>query len=389
MPGDSLTASDCDAVLVTLADLISINSVNPHYPGGPGEKGVADYVAHFLKKHSIPFKLQPVAGERANVIARIEGPAGGHTIVLEAHMDTASEQGMTIDAFRPLREGNRMYGRGSCDTKGGLAAMMHAMRLLSHPRMRAANTVILAAVVDEEYSFRGVVKFLENGAKADGAVVAEPTDVNTVVASKGVLRWRIRSRGRSAHSSKPLLGINAVSKMAKLILAMEEKFSREFAQRRHPLLGIPTLNVGIIKGGNQVNQVPDLCVVEVDRRLIPGETRDQVWSEFHDLFSELRRDDLELQFEMDPPYLEDFPLETAPTETIVQAARRASQEVCGQSNLLGVPYGSDASKLARCGIPSVILGPGSIDQAHAAEEYVDVNQVLQATEIYTRIALQF
>ena len=383
------SALNPEALFATLADLVAINSVNPQYPDGAGEAALADYVGQFFHKNSIPFEFQTVFEGRPNVIARLEGAPGGPTLVLEAHMDTASGLGMKRDPFRPLRTGQRMYGRGTCDTKGGLAAMMHALKLLADARPRRVATVVLVAAVDEEYSFRGVVKFLEKAIKAQGAVVAEPTSLDTVIASKGVLRLRMRALGRTAHSSKPHLGINAVAKMAKVVAAMEEKFGAIFEKRRHPVLGCPTINVGLIRGGVQVNQVPDSCIIEVDRRLLPGETRESAIGELEGLIAELRLSDLELQVEIDPPLLEDYPLETAPTERIVQTVSRISQEAAGRCRLAGVPYGSDASKLARAGIPSLILGPGNIDQAHAADEFVELDEVALAAEIYTRSILEF
>ncbi len=380
---------DTEALFQTLAEMIAINSVNPAYPGGPGEGALAEYVAGFFRQNSIPFELQPVFAERPNVIGRLEGEPGGRTLILEAHMDTASELGMRKPPFQPLRDGNLMYGRGSCDTKAGLAAMMHAVKMVHDFDLKPRASVWLVAAVDEEHSFRGVVKFLEKGVKADGAIVAEPTGLETVVASKGVLRWRIRTRGRAAHSSKPNLGINAVAKMAKLVAAMEERLPAIFRKRSHPLLGSPTLNVGVIQGGLQVNQVPDSCAIEVDRRLLPGETKESVYGELESLVADLRATDRDLEVEMEPPMLEDYPLETSPAERIVQTVLKASQEVAGRAGLVGVPYGSDASKLARAGIPSVIFGPGNIDLAHAADEFVELDQVRLAAEIYARTILEF
>ena len=375
-------------LFATLADLVAINSVNPQYPGGSGEDALAEYVADYCRKYSIPFEFQTVSAGRRNVIARLEG-ASGRTLVMEAHMDTASELGMRRDPFRPVREGNRLYGRGSCDTKGGLAAVMHALRILREAGVRPRSSVFLVAAVDEEYSFRGVVKFLEKGIPADGAIVAEPTGLETVVASKGVLRWRLKTRGRAAHSSKPHLGINAVTKMAKVLTAMEQTFPPMFEKRHHPLLGSPTLNVGVIRGGVQVNQVPDSCLIEIDRRLLPGETKESVWEEFEGLLTRLCAQDPDLEVEMEPPLREDYPLETSASERVVQVVSKISSELLGYSRTVGVPYGSDASKLARAGIPSIILGPGNIDQAHAAEEYVELDQVVMAAEIYARSILEF
>ncbi len=378
---------DSEAVASTLADLISINSVNPRYPGGPGEANLAEYVGQFLKKNSIPFAFQPVVDGRSNVIGKIDGKPNGPTIVLEAHMDTATEVGMAAP-FDSVRRGNLMYGRGSCDTKGGLAAMLHAMKWIVDTSARPCASVILVAVVDEEFSFQGVLKFLENGAKADGAIVAEPTDLQVVVASKGALRFCLQTSGRPAHSSKPELGVNAINKMAKLIVAMEQKAPSFFSGVHHPLLGPPTLNVGMIHGGVQVNQVPEVCAIQVDRRLLPGETRQTVWSEFEEMFRELCDADPELHLEM-KPVLEDPPLETPLTERIVQVALKSLRAMGRAECVLGVPYGSDASKLSRAGIPSIICGPGSIDQAHAADEYVPLDQVVAAAELYIRSILEF
>jgi acetylornithine deacetylase len=378
-----------EALFTTLAGLVAINSVNPQYPGGPGEGALAEYVADYFRKKSIPFEFQTVLEGRSNVIARLEGRPGDRTLILEAHMDTASELGMRGDPFQPVRDGNRLYGRGSCDTKAGLAAMMHAFEILREANVRPEASVFLVAAVDEEYAFRGVAKFLEKGIHADGAIVAEPTGMETVVASKGVLRWRLMTRGRAAHSSKPYLGINAVTKMAKVLTAMEERLPAVFEKRQQPLLGSPTLNVGFIQGGVQVNQVPDSCTIEIDRRLLPGETKESVWKEFEGLLADLRGHDSELEVEMEPPMLEDYPLETRVSERIVQVVSKISQELMGHSQVVGVPYGSDASKLARAGIPSIILGPGSIDQAHAADEYVELDQVALAAQFYARTILEF
>jgi len=220
-------------------------------------------------------------------------------------------------------------------------------------------------------------------------VVAEPTALETVTASKGILRWRIRTHGRAAHSSKPHLGINAIAKMSKFMIALDDKLLRNYPMRQHSLLGSPTLVVGTIHGGIQVNQVPESCSIEVDRRLLPGETQQTVWKELRGLISELQVDDPELKLEMEPPVLEDLAMETPASAKVVQVARSVSQKLRGTSSLVGVPYGSDASKLSREGIPSIILGPGSIDRAHAAEEYVELDQVALAAEIYARIILEF
>ena len=377
-----------EEIFATLADLVSINSVNPQYPGGPGEGKIAEYVGEFFQRHSIPFSYQEVFAGRPNVIATLAG-AGGQKLILEAHMDTASEIGMTIEPFRPVTKNGLMYGRGSCDTKAGLAAMMHAVKAVHDTGLRPQASVVLVASVDEEHGFHGIRKFVEVGVQADGAVVAEPTDLETVVASKGVLRWRVHSHGTAAHSAKPHLGVNAIAKMCTFITAIERHLLPTYHLRQHPLLGSPTLTVGIIHGGIQVNQVPESCSIDVDRRLLPGETRETAWEEIEPLIGELRATDSDLNLTMEPPYLDDPAMETPSSARIVQLASSVARQVKGAARLVGVPFGSDASKLSRRGIPSIILGPGSIDRAHAAEEFVELDQVAQAAEIYARLILAF
>src|SRR5208282_2760398 len=194
---DPICKSNPEEIFATLADLVSINSVNPYYPGGPGEGRLAEYIGEFFHRNSIPFTYQFVFEGRPNVMATLAGGSGERKLIFEAHMDTASEIGMSIEPFQPVRKNNFMYGRGSCDTKAGLAAMMHAFKAVNEAGVQPPATAVLVAAADEEHAFRGIVKFLEAGVKAEGAVVAEPTSLETVVASKGVLRWRIRTHGRA------------------------------------------------------------------------------------------------------------------------------------------------------------------------------------------------
>ncbi len=304
-------------------------------------------------------------------------------------MDTASVEGMEIEPFDPRIEAGLLYGRGSCDTKGGLAAMLHALRLVSESGQPPPATITMAATVDEEHSFMGVRALVEAGFTADGAVVAEPTDLQLVTAHKGCLRWKVHTRGKVAHSSKTHLGVNAITAMAKIAVAIENRIIPKLEQNRHPLLSCATLNIGLIRGGTQVNNVPDHCEIEIDRRLLPGEDRDSVWNEFEEVLAGLRREDPSLQVEMEDPMLEDQALETGEHERIVSTASAAFEKVFGHCEIVGVPFGTDASKLSRAGIPSIVVGPGSIDQAHNTVEYVNLEQVRQAAELYRLMMVSF
>ena len=374
------------SVTDTLAKLVSINSVNPAY-GGPGEREIAGWVRRFFEERAIEVREETVWPDRPNVIARLPGRDPTRRVILEAHLDTVSVQGMTIPPFEPRVAEGKLYGRGACDTKGGLAAMMHAVAAVKSRGIIPPCEIWLAAVVDEEFSYRGVVS-LCTGLTGQAAIVAEPMDLRAVIASKGVLRWRIRVQGRSAHSGKPHLGVNAITHMARVVLALEEDH-RRLAGSAHPLLGPATLNVGVIHGGVQVNVVPDECVIEVDRRLLPGEKADAVLAHYRNLLDELQARHPTLRAEMEPPMLTDEALATPADSPAARLARTVLKEMGRNDQLCGVPFGSDASKLSRQGIPSLVFGPGSIDHAHGAVEFVDLAEVQAAVDFYREFILRF
>jgi acetylornithine deacetylase len=369
----------------TLASMVRVNSVNPAYGDGGSEANMVPLVHEFFRARGIETFEQEVFPGRHNVIARLPGKTS-RKLVLEAHTDTVSIKGMTVPPFEPFIEGGRMHGRGSVDDKAGLVAMMHAMASIKEDGIVPPVEVWLAAVVDEEFSYRGVVKLCE-GLQADAAIVAEPTEMRAVIASKGVLRWRITTRGKAAHSSKPHLGNNAISHMSRLVLALEAENER-LAAVTHPLLGPATISVGVIKGGVQVNLVPDECSIEIDRRLLPGERATDVLRHYQSLLDELKAKHPGFDASMeDPPLLVDEALDTPASELIVQQASAVLNSMGLNGEPCGVPFGSDASKLSRAGIPTIVFGPGSIDQAHGADEWVELSQVEQAVAFYRGMIL--
>ena len=374
-------------VIDTLADLVRINSVNPAYEGGESEVAVVNYIREFFDRLGLPMSVQDVFPGRPNLVVRLPGQNPDRRVILEAHTDTVSVAGMSIAPFDPLIADGQLHGRGSCDTKAGLAGMMHALASLHSEGFTPPCEVWLAAVVDEEYSFRGVTKLCE-GLHADAAIVAEPTELRVIVASKGVLRWKVEVTGKAAHSSKPQLGTNAITHMARLVLALED-YHRRLAEHPHPLLGPATSNVGVIHGGVQVNFVPDRCEIEIDRRLLPGEHVDNVLADYQQMIDDLAAADPGCSVWMHPPMLVDEAFDTPTDSPVVALATEIASELGLDSSPAGVPFGSDASKLSRVGVPSLIFGPGSIDRAHAAIEYVEIDQVVQAAEFYREFIRRF
>jgi acetylornithine deacetylase len=374
-------------VLRTLADLVRINSINPAYENGNPEGEIATYIERFFSAKGIQTWTQDVLPGRPNLIARLPGRHAGRRIILEAHADTASITGMTIPPFDPVIRDGRMYGRGSCDTKAGLAAMMHAVASVHEAETRPECEVWMVAAADEEHSFRGVLKLCQ-GLEAEAAIVAEPTELRPVIASKGVLRWKVCTFGKAAHSSKPHLGVNAIVHMTRVIEAFE-KAAASFECNAHPLLGRATLSIGVIRGGVQVNFVPDRCEIEIDRRLLPGEKSDEVLAGYRAMLDRLCEGDRAMRLGIEPPMIVDEALETPPDSPVARTAADVLRRMGLPGELVGVPYGSDASKLARHGVPSIIFGPGSIDLAHAAVEYVECAHVVQAEEFYREFLLTF
>lgn len=370
-------------VIDTLEDLVRINSVNPAYDQGVPEAGVAAYMQHFFRERGIVTREQTVFPGRPNLIATLPGRNSSRRIVFEAHTDTAGIAGMTIPPFVPVVSGGKLYGRGSCDTKAGLAAMMCAMASLACDGITPPCEICVVGAADEEFSYRGVVKLCE-GLRADAAIVAEPTSLRLVVATKGCVRFRIVVYGKAAHSSKPHLGVNAITHMARVIAVLEEDAS-SLARTSHPLLGPGTFNIGTVRGGEQVNVVPDSCAIEIDRRLLPGEEPEDVLQRYAERVRKIPGVRAEVQI----PMLQDVPLETPIESSVVRVASEVLAQLGLDGTPSGVPYGSDASKLSRSGVPSVVIGPGSIDQAHAAVEFVDCEEVERAFDFYRMFMLSF
>lgn len=385
----------------TLSDLVSIASVNPMGlpPSGPEylEDRVTDYLEALFRRLGLPSQRQTVEPRRDNIVTRLDGHVppdkGGRLILLEAHQDTVPVIGMTIEPFSPVVRDGRLYGRGSCDIKGGLTAMLGAVARLAEERPPGMPTIIMACTVNEEDGHSGAEALTKLWSKSgslivrrpDAAIVAEPTHLQVVVAHKGVVRWRCRAHGRATHSSQPQLGVNAIYKMGRVVLALERFHSDVLATSApHPLCGPPTLSVGTITGGLSVNTVPDQCAIDIDRRLVPGEKPEEAYRHVLDFVAREVSGDPSIEHE--PPYLLSSGLSDDVNGPL---ARELAMAACAAGigcETMGVPYGTNASSIAAAGVPSVVFGPGSIDQAHTADEWVSLDQVALASEAIYQFA---
>jgi acetylornithine deacetylase len=375
-----------------LRDLVSLPSVNPmgRPLQGPDhfEHRVTAYLEDFFRSLGVASERQTVAPLRDNIVARYEPPGATATLIFEAHQDTVPTDGMIIEPFAARIENGRLYGRGACDIKGGMAAMLAAFARVVREKPRGAVRLIMACTVDEEHTFLGVQRLARDNFRANGSllgvVVAEPTDLRIVNAHKGVVRWTLITSGRSCHSSRPELGVNAIYRMAQLLPLIEQYAAQLRASRSDPLLGSATLSVGRIEGGVSVNTVPDRCAIEIDRRLLPGEDPRAAPGQLVEYLRE--RAPAELPFEVTEPWLHCPALAADGSADLVARLGRAVKSVVGRHEVITVPYGTDASTLAEAGIPSVVFGPGDIARAHTCDEWVPLEEVEQASEILYRLA---
>jgi acetylornithine deacetylase/succinyl-diaminopimelate desuccinylase family protein len=360
-----------------LRELIALPSVNPAFlPAGDAratERHVADFVAAVAARAGLDVELQKVLPGRSNVIARLT-PAGKprRRILLAPHLDTvpAADESQ----FVPRKKNGRLFGRGACDTKGSVAAMLVALGEIAAGKSRPRETeIVFAGLVDEENAQAGSRALADSGFKADLAIVGEPTRLRIVTAHKGSLWLELATHGKSAHGALPHLGRNAVHAMARVVDALETDYAASLRRRRHALLGSATISVGTIHGGTQPNVVPDSCTITVDRRTLPGETEVGVRREITRF---LAKRNLRAAFSS-TKLAPCVPMETDPTLPLVQQFLRSA----GQRAPAGVHFFCDAAVLADAGIPSVVFGPGDIGHAHTADEWISLASLARAKEM--------
>jgi len=359
-----------------LRALVALPSVNPAFlPEGhkhAGEQAIADFLATVGARAGLDVELQQVSPGRPNLIARL-APRGTpkHRILLAPHLDTVPA---ADDQYTPVAKMGRLHGRGACDTKGSVAAMFSAMCELAHGDRRPAETeVYFAGLVDEESAQAGSRALVNGGFKADLGIIGEPTRLSVVSAHKGNIWIRVQTSGKAAHGATPQLGRNAVHAMAGIVEAFEGDYRTQLAKRKHPLLGTPTSNVGVIKGGTQANIVPANCYIDVDRRTLPGESEADVRREVKEL---LKKHKLKAEFSFLKPS-SCLPMETDPGLPLV----RQFMKSVGQSKPQGAQFYCDASVFSAAGTPSVVFGPGDIAQAHTVDEWIELDQLERARRI--------
>lgn len=369
-----------------LRDLVAIPSVNPmgrdDLPADlVGEQRIAEYVGAALSRMRLDVSLLGTAG-RTSVIAEARAAAGAETVLVASHLDTVPVDGMEIDPFDPSVRDGRLHGRGSCDTKSGMAALLEALeRVLSRGSLR--RNVIVVGESDEEHRSVGAFDVLAalGTRRPDWALATEPTGLRLIHAHKGVVHARVRARGLACHSSDPTAGRNAIVLVARAILAIEAS-ARVFLERPHPDLGAATLSIGVVRGGQAPNIVPDDAWLWVDRRTLPSESPELVKRELEDV---LAKAGLAAEVVIDSCREEKPPLGNDRDSLSVRATADALDSLGLASDVAPVAFGTDAGVFSRQGIPSVVIGPGSIALAHTAREFVPIDEVETMVRIFERL----
>jgi acetylornithine deacetylase len=368
------------------AQLVAIDSVNPDLvPGAAGETAIADFCAAWLGERGFEVhRLERRAG-RPSIVGVARGRGRGRSLMFNGHYDTVTLAGYGGDPLAPERRGGRLHGRGAFDMKSGAAAMMVAA---SRAKAEGLNgDVLVACVADEEYASSGTEEVVERF-RADAAIVTEPSHLQLTIAHKGFVWCDVLVRGRAAHGSRPELGVDAIAKAGKFLVALEDWDRRLRANPAHARLGAGSAHASLIAGGQELSSYPAECRIRLERRTVPGETGETVAAELRAMLAKIAADDPTFEAELSTG-LSRMPFEIAANAPIVEALRAAATAKLGRvPDWRGEPFWTDCAILAAAGIPCVLFGVNG-GGAHAAEEWVEEASIEALADILFDTAAAF
>lgn len=381
---------DFDELVHLTKKLVSIPS---HAETEGKEKGVVNYVIDYLDEVGCETSLQKIGRDRGNVIGVLKGSGSGKSLMLNGHMDTVPPSGMK-EPLNAEIEDDKLFGRGTCDMKGALAAMMVVMKTISKRDITLEGDLIFAATVEEETGALGMDRLMEDPPfDADYCITGEPTSLDIGVAHKGIEWIQVTTIGSAAHGSTPHQGDNAISKMANFIRELEESLIPKLNQKSHPLLGSPTINIGQIKGGKEINIVPNTCTLGIDRRWLPGESIEGVMEEIYQVVEQIRRKNP--GFEAEINRIEDIskvwhgPFQASDDNPLIELTREATKKHASFTpKNVGLNFWTDGALAQRNGVETLIYGPGNATEAHTENEYVELRKLKNSAKVYTEIGLR-
>lgn len=374
--------------------------------GFPSHEGIenqetetAKYIYDFFIEEEIEAELIPVVDGRCNVVATLKGTGGGKTLLFTGHTDTVPPYDMA-DPYQVKLLDGRMYGRGVTDMKGGLACMMIAMAAIKRAGISLSGDLVFAALIDEEAKSLGTRAWLQSCDKLpDAAIVSENSNLDICIGHRGLEWFEFTFHGKTVHGGKQKEGVNAIQKATMFINKLENELIPKLeAKTPHPVIGSPSMNYGLIRGGTQPSTVAGECILQIDRRWIPGENFKDVVQEYRQILDELSATDpkfsadmkvMEISY-MDDRYIHEV-MDTDPGDPIVKAAEKAIQEVIGKK-AVQKPFTAwtDGGLINYYGkVPTIVLGPGEMESAHSATENLEISYLVPAVLIYASIAFEF
>lgn len=371
----------------------------PSYPGvETQETEVARYIHEVFSESGICSEVIPVIDGRANVLASLKGTGGGRSLLLTGHMDTVPPYDMKEDPFEMKEKNGKLYGRGVVDMKGALACMMMAMIAIKNSGIQLKGDLFFAGVIDEEDKSEGTRALLKSGFHADGAIIGEPSSLEICVGHRGLEWFEFEFTGKAVHGGKQKEGINAIEKAMKYMHRLETELIPQIEKRVHPIVGSSSMNYGLIRGGTQPSTVAGDCILQIDRRWIPGEDYGNLVEEYQSLLDALHHEDPDFQGKMkvmDVSLMEDGfiheAMEIDPGHPLVAILEEVISEVTEKASVLtSFPAWTDGGLLSSYGkIPTVVLGPGNLESAHSAEESIELSHLVPAALIYAEAAIRF
>jgi acetylornithine deacetylase len=375
-----------DPAIRLLRDLVTIDSVNPTLvPGAAGEAAIADAIAREMRGFGLDVDVQDAAEGRPNVVGVLEGRAKGRTLMFCGHTDTVGVTGMDAP-FSPVERDGRLYGRGAQDMKGGVAAMISAVRSIVEHGGLASGRIVIAAVVDEEHLSVGAEALVTRW-HADAGVVTEPTDLAVAIGHKGFGWVEVEVLGKAAHGSRPADGQDAILRLGRVLARLEALDAAIQARPPHPLLGAGSLHASIVSGGHELSSYPDRALLQMERRTLPGEPESTAFAEVDAILEDIRKADPAFRATATTMFARsayEVPSDHELPRTLASVIATAGRE----PHIVGASFWTDAAVLGHAGIPSVLFGPGGAG-LHSAEEYVNVADVLFCRDALADLARRF
>jgi len=379
---------DQDFLTNTTQQLVRINSINPSLtPEGVGETEIGNYVSKKLDLLGLTVSTTEICPTRVNVVGVLKGSGGGRSLMLNAHMDTVGVEGMTIDPFDGHLRDGRLYGRGSQDMKASLAAMITAGKAIVDAGISLKGDLLITAVADEEHSSIGT-EHLVKEFSADAAIVTEPTDMHVCRAHRGFIWYDIETFGRAAHGSRYTEGLDANMRMGRFLGELEKLEVELLSRAGNPLTGPPSLHASRLRGGKELSIYADHCLLQIERRTVPGETVTQATNELQGIIDQLAQEDSTFKAKVKPTFWRE-PFEVAPDAKIVQILDQCLGNKIGHHPPhTGQTFWTDAALLSDAGIETVLLGPKGYG-LHSAEEWVDMNSVVDLAYVLADTAINY